>query len=64
MFSNGRSAFFETDLRCSQNLSPNLRPVSSTYDRVRARQVMIYARLLVVHENLCRMVRGSPGVLI
>ena len=60
----GRSAFFETDLRCSQNLSPSLRPVSPTYDRVHARQVMIYTRLLVVHENLCRMVRGSPGVLI
>ena len=60
----GRSAFFETDLRCSQNLSPSLRPVSPTYDRVHARQVMIYTRLLVVHENLCRMVRGPPGVLI
>ena len=57
----GRSAFFETDLRCSQNLSPSLRPVSPTYDRVHARQVMIYTRLLVVHENLCRMVRGPPG---
>ena len=38
----GRSAFFETDLRCSQNLSPSLRPVSPTYDRVHALQVMIY----------------------
>ena len=27
----GRSAFFETDLRCSQNLSPSLRPVSPTF---------------------------------
>ena len=60
----GSSAFFETDLRCSQNLSPSLRPVSPTYDRVHARQVMIYTRLPVVHENLCRMVRGPPGVLI
>ena len=60
----GRSAFFETDRRCSQNLSPSLRPVSPTYDRVHARQVMIYTRLLVMHENLCRMVRGPPGVLI
>ena len=56
----GRLASFETDLRCSQNLSPSLRPVSLTYDRVHARQVMIYTRLLVVHENLCRMVRGPP----
>ena len=60
----GRSAVFETDLRCSQNLSPSLGPVSPTYDRVHARQVMIYTRLLVVHENLCRMVRGPQGVLI
>ena len=60
----GRSVFFETDLRCSQNLSPSLRPVSPMYDRVHAQQVMIYTRLLVVHENLCRMVRGSPGVFI
>ena len=27
-FATGRSAFFLTDLRCSQNLSPSLRPVS------------------------------------
>ena len=60
----GRSAFFETDLRCSQNLSPSLRPVSPTYDRVHAGQVMIYTRLLVVHENLCRMVKVHRGVLI
>ena len=59
-----RSAFFETDLRCSQNLSPSLCPVSPTCDRAHARQVMIYTRLLVVHENLCRMVRGPPVVLI
>ena len=58
----GRSAFFETDRSCSQNLSPSLRLVSPTY--ASARQVMIYTRLLVVHENLCRMVRGPPGVLI
>ena len=60
----GRSAVFETDLRCSQNLSPGLLPVSLMYDRVHAGQVMIYMRLLVVHENLCCMVRGTPGVLI
>ena len=59
----GRSAFFGTDLRCSHNLSPSLRTVSPTYDRVHARQVMIYTRL-PVHENLCRMVRGPPRVLI
>ena len=37
----GRSAFFVTERRCSQYLSPSLRPISSMYDRVHARQVII-----------------------
>ena len=64
MFSNRQVSFFWD--RSEVFAEPVPKPTSGlpTCDRGHARQVMIYTRLLVVHGNLCRMVRGPLGVLI
>ena len=62
-FATGRSAFFVTERRCSQNLSPSLRPVSSMYDKVHARQVIMVNEVTSrTRESLSDGQRSTRGV--